>query len=403
MKTLLISILIALLFTSCSLLDLNKDLKKQKELSVLRVYIDIKLQHDAQIVVALVDLEGSTVRDYRVLQEHKEVSFLVKQSKYKVYAFEDIDKNYKYSLNERTVGSEAIVVDTGENEYSIRLKIDSAVAPDEYEYIETLVKSFKIKLDNSTIHNGEIIPIDAEIFSDKNIKMGLWESYKFVYEVPFGIFMEHKYDPNKKIVLFVHGISGAPKNFKYLVDNLDKTKYQAFYAYYPSGLSLYDVSRYISRVLIEFKIKYQFDDIAIIAHSMGGLVSRNALNYLQSKNYDFVDTFITISSPLDGDKSANFGIKFAPDIMPSIVDIANGSEFLQQLYIRPLSEKVSYYLIFGVKGHKNDDGVVSIPSQLRMEAQNEASQVRGYNENHMSILSSKDLSLYITKLLDNNY
>jgi len=47
--------------------------------------------------------------------------------------------------------------------------------------------------------------------------------------------------------------------------------------------------------------------------------------------------------------------------------------------------------MYGIKGSilmmdENNDGVVSIKSQLRVETQNQAFLIEGFNESHMSIL-----------------
>ncbi len=402
MKNLLLSILIVFSFSSCSLLDLNDDLKKQDKLSELEVKIDVNLADDAQVIVVLVNVDESSIVDYRVVQNQHIIAFIVRPAIYKVYAFEDIDKNYKYSLDERTVGSENILIDDIYRLHNIHLSIKTAIREDEREYVRALVSKLNLDIHNGSIYNGSIVPVTSDAFSDENIKMGMWTPYKFVYSVPFGIFFENDYDESKKVVLFIHGISGAPKNFEYLVNNLDKTKYQAIYAYYPSGASIITISEYLSRVLSELKIKYDFDDIAIIAHSMGGLVSRNMINVI-SKNHAFIDTYITISSPLKGDRRANSGVDNSPVVMPVWKDLAYNSEFSKQLYKTPLSEKISYYLIFGIKSDDSTDGVVSIASELRLEAQKEAKVVRGYNEDHMSILSSPRVAKYIYSILDANY
>ena len=45
------------------------------------------------------------------------------------------------------------------------------------------------------------------------------------------------------------------------------------------------------------------------------------------------------------------------------------------------------------------NGRVSLNKQLRSEAQKEARKVRGFNENHISILRSKETTAYINTLL----
>jgi len=402
MKKTLFLFLALLLFTGCSLVDLHRDLKKIEKLSQIDVALDVKFQNNAQIIVVLIDLQNSTINDYRVVEEIRNVSFVIQPSLYQIIVFEDANKDYKYSPDEKSVYSQKINLTKKHTKYKVTLKLDDSVSQEETEYIVNLKKSLKLNISNSSLLNGEVVSLSSEIFNDENIKKGLWKSYSFVYNIPFGIFLEDEYDARKKVVLFIHGISGSPRNFKYIIDNLDKSKYQAFYAFYPSGISISVASKYLIRVITELKIRYGFDNIAIVGHSMGGLVSRSMMNDFSLKQ-NFVDTFITISSPLNGDKRANFGVNFAPDLMASVRDIASGSEFLNQLYKKPLAKGVKYHMIFGMKSDESTDGVVTILSQLRMDAQKEALSIRGYNEDHMSILNSKEVSQYIYSLLDANY
>jgi hypothetical protein len=62
------------------------------------------------------------------------------------------------------------------------------------------------------------------------------------------------------------------------------------------------------------------------------------------------------------------------------------------------------YLLFGFKGASrtaggNSDGVVSIASQLRHIAQERAHLVRGYNEDHVSILQNEEVLALVNQLL----
>ena len=81
-----------------------------------------------------------------------------------------------------------------------------------------------------------------------------------------------------------------------------------------------------------------------------------------------------------------------------------GSSFLQQLFDTPLPKETSHYLFFGFKGSSqfaggNSDGVVSIASELRPEAQAGAKLIRGFDENHTSILQNKSLIELINGIL----
>jgi len=77
--------------------------------------------------------------------------------------------------------------------------------------------------------------------------------------------------------------------------------------------------------------------------------------------------------------------------------------FIKNLYREKLSENVDFKLIFTYNNSEDGpsgDGRVPLEKQLRAEAQNEATSVRGFDEDHISILSSKEATAYINTLLE---
>jgi pimeloyl-ACP methyl ester carboxylesterase len=389
-------IFILFTFWGCSFLDLKEDLDNQNKLKNIVIDVVVKEKTDTQIIVALVNEVNLDVINYRIIKESETVSFMVTSSRYKVYVFEDENNDYKFSKNEKMVISNSL--DIKNKSVAIRLKLIATLSENEIKQVKIMKQNLSINLDNAVAYLGTITSLDSKNFSQMNIKKGMWEPYSFAQDIPFGLFLLEEYDPNRKVLLFVHGTSGSPQNFRYLIKNIDRKKYQAMVAYYPTGVSLSLASEYLARSIKELKIKFKFNTIDIVAHSMGGIVSRNIINILYEDEC-FVDTFITISSPLAGDSRANGGVEYSPVVMPVWKDIASNSEFLKDLYRTPIKDKLDYYLLFGFKSDSNDDGVVSIASQLRMEAQKEAKMVRGFHEDHMSILSSKEVSKLINNLL----
>jgi hypothetical protein len=93
---------------------------------------------------------------------------------------------------------------------------------------------------------------------------------------------------NEPPVVLVHGIKGAPQDMKTLADALVELGAQPWFFLY------YDVHRYIDRsgVVMAWALRQladQFSDKAVIAaHSMGGIVARSAMNFLQQPNW-FLD------------------------------------------------------------------------------------------------------------------
>lgn len=393
MRRIYVVLFLALLLNACSFVNLKKDLQSRAELAHISIQVDgTTTNQNNWLVLLAIDTNGTILRDYRILRGKQErIDFVLLPSIYTFYIFDQEKNTALMRVNLQA-----------QEHREISINFSTQGSQKNYVLIEELQAKLSFGLHNGMLYNGDVVPLQSKIFDDKNVKKGLWQSYQFVQDVPFGIFLEQEYDPQKKVVLFVHGISGSPRNFSYLIQHLDHSKYQVFYAFYPTGVDLNRASDYLAMVTSELQMRYGFTKLAIVAHSMGGLVSRAMLNKLKTKYKmnDIVDVFVTISSPLDGDKRADYGVYYAPVIMPSVKDIAHSSHFIQQLYTEALEEQIKYYLIFGYLENKADDGVVSIASQLRLEAQEEARKVRGYNKSHMEILHSNKVREFLNSILD---
>ena len=85
--------------------------------------------------------------------------------------------------------------------------------------------------------------------------------------------------------------------------------------------------------------------------------------------------------------------------------MAPSSQFLKNLFAKSISKSVSYSLLFSYKGSSgmfrsdNNDGVVSLASELRIEAQDDAKLVRGYDADHTGILKSPNAKKMVNSIL----
>jgi pimeloyl-ACP methyl ester carboxylesterase len=59
---------------------------------------------------------------------------------------------------------------------------------------------------------------------------------------------------------------------------MDRTKYQPWLFYYPSGLQIPTLGNGLLGMLNELWLEHRFHELHIVAHSMGGLVTRSFLN-----------------------------------------------------------------------------------------------------------------------------
>ena len=145
--------------------------------------------------------------------------------------------------------------------------------------------------------------------------------------------------------------------------------------------------------------------MGVVAHSMGGLVSRSfILKHLVGEGKGTIKVFVSFSTPWGGVAAAAEGVEHAPEAIPSWLDVEPKSKFIKKIYADSLKPAVPHYLFFGYRGDcslvmANSDGTIEILSQIDMRAQDDAVFVRGQNEDHMSILESKQSAEYLNMAL----
>ena len=135
----------------------------------------------------------------------------------------------------------------------------------------------------------------------------------------------------------------------------------------------------------------------VVAHSMGGLVSREAVTHNYKDGNRYIKHFVTISSPMGGMKFAESGVKHTKTVIPSWIDMVPGSEFQDEIFDVKLKGKIPYMLLYGNKAKRSlilpaeNDGTVSVESVTRPAAVKDAVKVQSFHEDHVSILSNPDV------------
>lgn len=244
---------------------------------------------------------------------------------------------------------------------------------------------------------GEVVSLADERFSPRSAAKGLWRPLRALGSSGAGVYFLEPYDPQRIPVLFVHGIGGTPRDFKTLIDNLDHVRYQAWAFHYPSGFRLRTIAGGLLHILNEIREQIGFQRVHVVAHSMGGLISRSMLHQLQAtpEHRDMVDLLVTFSTPLEGHSAVKWGLRFTPEPVPAWIDIEPGSAFLAEIS-EPLPSTVSTYLLFGyhrgasVLMPASHDGTVAVHSQVPLWAQRQAAGIWGFDEGHMGILSEPE-------------
>jgi len=231
---------------------------------------------------------------------------------------------------------------------------------------------------------------------------GLWRPFDFLFKGRPGVYFLQPYDSSKMPALFVHGINGSPANFRFLIEHLDRQRFQPWVYYYPSGASLPNVADHLAQTMRKLQVQHDFRSFVVVAHSMGGLVSRGFIQRYRRGGDADIPLFVSIATPWDGRKAAATGVKRAPAVVRVWVDMSPGIEYLQSIFSGDLG--VPHYVFFtfrrdGMAFGEASDGAVTLASQLRAEAQQRALRVEGLNETHVGVLESEEMSERLNALL----
>ncbi len=243
---------------------------------------------------------------------------------------------------------------------------------------------------------GSIRQLDDPIFNENIATLGMYDPASFTALAPTMFYALEEDIPYKIPVVFVHGIGDGPRAFNSIIEQLDKNRYKPWFFYYPSGGDLKQLATLFYNIFISGKVVTLEDTpLIIVAHSMGGLITREALNqYKGSAKENKVSLMVTIASPLNGHSAAASGEKYGLIVLPAWRDLNPESRFTARLFRKALPEFVNYQLFYAYqnsstfKSGENNDGVVPLSSQLRAEAQNESQNQFGFNSNHTDILSN---------------
>ena len=254
---------------------------------------------------------------------------------------------------------------------------------------------------------GDLADLDDPRFSAVRGEKGLWEPGSFPRETGIGIYFLEPYDPRRIPVLFVYGAAGSPQDWRTFFSALDRTKYQAWFYLYPSGRRLRELGDSLNSGIELLHGRLGFPRLDVVAHSMGGLVSRSfvSTNVLDDKNR-YVRRFVSISTPWGGHEAAAMGVKFGPAVVPSWRDMVTGSDFQKAVLSRPLKGRVDHLLIYGHHASRSlvlpdeNDGTVSVASELVPAAKADAVRVVGFDADHLGILSRPDVVQLVQEFLD---
>ncbi|MFC1766231.1 lipase family alpha/beta hydrolase [Planctomycetota bacterium] len=394
------------------MMQLKEEVKETKESTVfVGVVSSLESYEDIPVVVAAyAKADGKrNIIHYTTLHKLGPYELFVPQGTHNIIAFIDENQNLTFDAGEpagQILSAEQVSIPAG----GVAGNLDIVVSKEKEQVIDLPVGFSMPPKEYKQFHStcpGAIADLNDVVFSDAFAKKGLWTPLEFYKEIGGNIYFLEPYDPNKIPILFVHGVAGSPQNWRTFFDRIDRDRFQPWFYYYPSGTSIDSMAYLLFWKLTNLYTQYQFEEMVITAHSMGGLVTRAYLvNF--SQYIQLPITFVSISTPWGGESLAEVGVDYSPVVIPAWIDMQPDSACITSLFERDLPPTVDHYLFFGHKGNRNilrpnTDKVVTLASQLDERSQSEAIMVYGFHEDHVSILSSEQVLSHYNAILTDRY
>jgi len=328
---------------------------------------------------------------------------------YQLLVFADRDMNRIFDQTE-VIGQKAISLNqtTSPDKVLDRIEIQLS-SPHRVDWAEAFSKPNIAEPQQSLFYpTGSIRSLDDPLFSENMATLGMYDPASFLEKSPT-MFYALEEDLGFKIpVIFVHGVGGSIRAFEPIINQLDRERYRPWFFYYPSGGDLNQLAEIFHRIFLSGKVIKMYEmPMIIVAHSMGGLIVREALNkYDNSKKENKIGLLVTIATPFGGHPAAAAGEKHGLIVLPSWRDVNPENRFIRELFRKLLPETIEHLLLYAydnpatLKIRKNSDGVVPLSSQLRLEAQRQATRQLGFESSHTEILENEEMISHIFARMD---
>lgn len=322
------------------------------------------------------------------------------QGRYQLFAVTDYNHNGIYENKETSglYGSGPQPAEITIREGELITDVEIRTAKTHFPQVK-LPSEWRLKKDEQVIRqttcNGQVLKIYDEYFSLENAQTGYWNPSSFMKAFGAHIYMTEAYNPRKIPVLFVHGTEGTPYNWIYFYMRLDRSRYQPWFFYYPSGIRLNLAADLLNEALRELREKYDFQKMAVVAHSVGGLTTRSFLNrHVSDLQNNFVRLFVSFATPWSGFGLADASRVLRHKSIPVWVDLGTQSEFIQTTMDTRLPATIRHYNFYGKQDRLCGDAAVD------HRAVSGAARSLGFDCTHDSILSDRKVFAQFNAILE---
>ncbi|MCB1889362.1 MAG: DUF413 domain-containing protein [Rhodocyclaceae bacterium] len=367
------------------------------------------LNPEAVAVIALSGTSGETVDVNHVAQPDSYYGLNLPAGDYRLLVVSDLDRDGFYDPTE-VLGSRPVSLDAEAtpgrvlSDYNIDLSARGRPVDSRFR---VPVQSSAPLATSLFYPKGSLRSLDDPIFAPDMASLGVYAPASFMEAAPMMFYALEEDVPYKIPIVFVHGIEGSVRDFATIIAQLDRSRYKPWFFYYPSGNDLGQLGAMFYELFLSGStIQLQQMPLVIVAHSMGGLVVREALNHLTgAPGENRIAHLVTIASPLGGHPGAS-SARHAPIAIPSWLDLAPDSDFIAGLHRQPLPPELDYHLLFAYADDRTfktggtSDGVVPLASQLSPPAQREATAQVGFDATHTGVLADDAAIREIRRIAD---
>ncbi len=265
--------LICMVTSGCALVKVREEVRQSMASSVIVGRVSGAFPVEGPVVVAACSKHFGKreVAHYTILHDWGEYELMVGKGRYYVFAFNDRNSNLIYDPGEpagQFGAPTAVSAPAGGVVPNKSIVISQSTPRIEWNTGDPVASEVPQKLHSRMA--GAIVELDDERFSEAHGREGFWEGLSFFKKYGGNIYFLEAYDPKKIPILFIHGAGGTPKGWKYFVEHIDRTRFQPWFFYYPTGARMRVMAHQLLWKLANLRIKYHFDTLYVTSHSMGG-------------------------------------------------------------------------------------------------------------------------------------
>lgn len=225
---------------------------------------------------------------------------------------------------------------------------------------------------------------------------------------------EHPFNEENPPLILVHGIKSNPSDLMPLIEKLKNQSFQLYVlAYDDFKTRTAKNGTFLSQEISKLGKR----TVTLVAHSMGGLISRKAIaDFVENRTiaeYETIRLF-TIDTPwhgFEGPSDESFQMMFVNRFLPEgLIDMRAKSKFFRDLNEIEFPENVSIDIVFAKEGNQAKDytEIISEPDllhnfevalkltqKIKAHSQRLEDLFPRFSGNHSSVLKDKNLLNYI--------